>query len=334
MHVVTNLCRQKIHFAKKLFSRRCTSGFSQKDESYVTRHFEEISISVPWGHINGKWYGPNNVRPILGLHGWQDNAGTFDTLAPLLPQHVGFLALDLPGHGRSSWLPSGMSYHSIDLVSTLLRIMDFFKWDKVSMICHSMSSVNGFVFSAFYPEKVDMMVGLDVLKPLSRNSVKIVDNYKECLIKTIAYEKRHSKSEPPCYEWDKLVDRLHYGSNKSVKKESCKYLLNRAIQPCKSDPKKYYFARDSRLKQSMYYGFSKGVALEMAQRISSPYMFIKASQGPYYEERKYFDEALDIMKRNPLFEYYEVEGSHHVHLNNPETVSPIINSFINKWRPL
>lgn len=62
---------------------------------------------MPWGIVAGKWYGPENVRPILMLHGWQDNAGTFNTLIPLLPQNHSYLALDLPGHGLSSRLPAG-----------------------------------------------------------------------------------------------------------------------------------------------------------------------------------------------------------------------------------
>lgn len=32
---------------------------------------EEVRIPVPWGHIAGKWWGPQNKRPILVMHGWQ-----------------------------------------------------------------------------------------------------------------------------------------------------------------------------------------------------------------------------------------------------------------------
>lgn len=70
----------------------------------------EIQIEVPWGHIAGKWYGPENVRPIVMLHGWQDNVGTFDTLIPLLPPKLSYLSIDFAGHGLSSRLPHGMRY--------------------------------------------------------------------------------------------------------------------------------------------------------------------------------------------------------------------------------
>lgn len=46
----------------------------------------EISVPVPWGQIRGKAWGPDHGRPVLCLHGWADNCGTFNTLIPLLPK--------------------------------------------------------------------------------------------------------------------------------------------------------------------------------------------------------------------------------------------------------
>ncbi|KAG8302741.1 hypothetical protein J6590_025016 [Homalodisca vitripennis] len=74
-------------------------------ETLGTREPVEIKIPVPWGHISGKWWGPQDKNPVIAIHGWQDNAGTFDNLAPLLPADVPFLCIDLPGHGFSSHLP-------------------------------------------------------------------------------------------------------------------------------------------------------------------------------------------------------------------------------------
>jgi pimeloyl-ACP methyl ester carboxylesterase len=100
-------------------------------------------------------------RPIVALHGWQDNAGTFDALIPLLPDHISFLTLDLPGHGLSTWIPNGMSYHSLDNLLLLLHIMKEYNWDKISLLGHSMGSVLSFIFAATFPSKVDLFIGLD-----------------------------------------------------------------------------------------------------------------------------------------------------------------------------
>ncbi|KAI8115662.1 putative serine hydrolase [Lucilia cuprina] len=304
-----------------------------KVKQFQTKHFEEIQIPVPWGHIAGKWYGPKHERPLVGLHGWQDNAGTFDTLAPFLPSNMSFLALDMPGHGHSSWLPMGMHYHSLDYVILIRRIMEEFKWDKISLMGHSMSSINSFVFTALLPDKVDMLIGLDVLKPLTRSANKIIDNYAERIDGSLKVERRiRDKTEPPCYEWDQLVERLHMGTDKSVDLETCKFLLQRNTKPSEHEPHKYYFSRDSRLKTSLFYAFSQDVPVQMAKRINCPHLFIKALQGPYYEKKEYYDQVLSILKHNPKFEYHEVDGTHHVHLNEPEKVAKIINSFLHKYK--
>ena len=43
-------------------------------------------MPVPWGEMRGKVWGPDHGRPVLCLHGWADNCGTFNTLIPLLPK--------------------------------------------------------------------------------------------------------------------------------------------------------------------------------------------------------------------------------------------------------
>jgi len=48
---------------------------------------EEVRIRLPWkdATLAAKWWGSKTQRPIVCLHGWQDNAGTFDRIIPLLP---------------------------------------------------------------------------------------------------------------------------------------------------------------------------------------------------------------------------------------------------------
>lgn len=80
----------------------------------------------------GKWWGPTDMQPIVAIHGWQDNSGTFDKLAQLL-SNVAILSIDLPGHGISSHLPLGQFYYIFwDGVLTLRRIVKYYKWNKVS----------------------------------------------------------------------------------------------------------------------------------------------------------------------------------------------------------
>lgn len=93
----------------------------------IKRYYSTIIINL------GKWWGPIDQQPIVALHGWQDNAGTFDKLIPLLPSNVAILAIDLPGHGLSSHLPIGQFYYIFwDGLINLRRVVKHYKWNKVS----------------------------------------------------------------------------------------------------------------------------------------------------------------------------------------------------------
>jgi len=72
-------------------------------------NFTEMKIPVPYGYITAKVWGSLNENSIrtIAMHGYMDNAGTFDRLIPLLPDQFYVVAIDLPGHGFSSHVPYG-----------------------------------------------------------------------------------------------------------------------------------------------------------------------------------------------------------------------------------
>ncbi|KAL9905170.1 putative serine hydrolase isoform 1-T3 [Glossina fuscipes fuscipes] len=299
-----------------------------------TREFTEISIPVPWGYLVGKWYGPQEIQPILGLHGWQDNAGSFDLLVPLLPPHVAFLSVDLPGHGLSSRLPDGCYYNSIDNIYLIRVIMKKYKWEKLYMIGHSMSSIIGFVFAALYPNEMGMLIGLDALKPHQRAPHKMLRSLETRMIGFIEEDERNrSKDEPPAYTYNELIERVHFGSFQSLNQDVCKFMMARNIQKSLKYPDKYYFTRDRRLKFYNYTIGSQELCNEMAKRITCPYLFIKGRQSIYFEDKKYYDETINVLRAKKNFEYFECDGTHHLHMNNPENIIDPIVDFIEKYGP-
>ncbi|XP_037936059.1 probable serine hydrolase [Teleopsis dalmanni] len=298
------------------------------------REFAEVTIPVPWGHISGKWYGPQTVQPILGLHGWQDNAGTYDLLVPLFPPEVAFLSIDLPGHGLSSRLPDGCYYNTVDNLYIIRIIMKQYKWEKVSIIGHSMSAIIGFLFAAVFPDKVDMVIAIDALKPHQRPYSSVIRTMETRMDEFLREDERNrSNVEPPSYAYDELIERIFIGTFHSVNKNICHHMLARHIQKSEKYPNKYFFCRDRRLKFYNYAAGSQELCVEMAKRIECPYLFIKARHSSYFEEKKYYDEVFDILTKKPNFEYFECDGSHHLHMNNPELVIEPINNFIKRFGP-
>ena len=61
--------------------------------------------------IKARIWGPKDGRPVFAIHGWLDNAGTFDALIPLLPKDLRVVAVEMPGHGLSDPFPPDIAYN-------------------------------------------------------------------------------------------------------------------------------------------------------------------------------------------------------------------------------
>ena len=128
---------------------------------------EELQIKIPYGHIAAKWWGPKHVRPILAIHGYLDNAGTFDRLIPLLPKEQSYLAIDLPGHGHSSYIPNGTVYNIFDYSYIIYYICKQFGWSRVSIMAHSLGAIISFILITTFPNYIDLYIAIDATSPLN-----------------------------------------------------------------------------------------------------------------------------------------------------------------------
>ncbi|KAH8373959.1 hypothetical protein KR200_004883, partial [Drosophila serrata] len=295
--------------------------------------FEDVKIPVPWGHISGRWYGNRKERPILALHGWLDNLGTFDRLIPLLPDYIGILCIDLPGHGKSSHLKPGMFYNVYDYVLTIPTVMKEYGWTKVSLIGHSLGGYLCFLYGSLAPHTVDMIISVDILLPLRNNIDYMAQSIEKQLVE-VERQKEGNYNEPPSYTTAQLEKVLAKGSYNSVFPELAKHLLHRQLIKSKLYPERFYFSRDGRVKNYHYMDIDEGLGREMAKQLKmKPFLIIKGSRSPFLTLRSH--EAILIMsENNPHFELYEVEGgTHHLHLHAPEECARYIVPFIQHHRP-
>lgn len=295
-------------------------------------HAEDIQFKVKYGTIAAKWWGSRANRPILCVHGWQDNAGVFDTLIPLLPSKFSYLAIDLPGHGRSSHYANGYYYHASDVIHLLEEIRRKFQWERLSFISHSMGAIVSFVYAALYPNHTDLVCAIDTLKPQvlhPKLTAKIVmSRWGQSLSGTLS--SLDPTRRPPEYNYDDLVDRVYYGSFQSVDKDKAEYLIKRGAAKT-ADTNKYYFTRDIRVKYMHPYVLAQEISLECIKRITAAYLFIKGNDLVFSEPDETIEEAINAFKQhNKHFEMLKIEGTHHFHLNNPEKIcDPISKLLIN-----
>ncbi|XP_076289452.1 putative serine hydrolase [Lasioglossum baleicum] len=305
------------------------SASTESMNGQEARSVEEITIPVPWGHVSGRLWGSIDQQPIVALHGWQDNCGTFDNLIPLLPNNVSVLCLDMPGHGLSSHYPKSQYYYLYwDGIILLRRIVKHFKWNKIKLLGHSLGGSIGFLYAASFPEDVDLLISIDIVGPTLRNALKHLSQTGHIVDKFLTYES-HDNESVPTYCYDDVLDIVENAYGGSVTEDSAKVLMKRGVRPS-CEPGRFYFTRDPRLKiAALGIPGQLDIVLEYASRIKCAYLNIRALSGLKYDDPDTYKMTLDRIKLgSKKFEYHEVEGTHHVHLNNPENVAPIISNFL------
>ena len=111
---------------------------------------------------------------VLALHGWLDNASSFDLIAPLLlglPSEPYVVALDFAGHGRSDWRGRGMAgfgYHFVDFVADTKHFVDrlgLAAGAELTVLGHSMGGNVGLVLAGTFPELVSRLILVDICGP-------------------------------------------------------------------------------------------------------------------------------------------------------------------------
>ncbi|XP_017313440.1 serine hydrolase-like protein isoform X2 [Ictalurus punctatus] len=286
----------------------------------------EFRMSVPWGEMRGQAWGPNHGRPVLCLHGWSDNSGSFKTLIPLLPADWRCVAVDLPGHGFSSHRPAGVFYTFPAYIADIRRVIEALQWKRFSIIGHSMGGNIGGMFCALYPDMVDALVLMDSYGYLPVDVKRMSRITKRGIEEMIEYEKKLPERKERIYTYEKAKERLKT-ANEFLSDESVEILLERGVQKADGG---VVFTRDIRLNLTNIFRNSLEQCLEFQSQINAKVLILRASEGLQKTLPQPEEIAVPLLKgwSERQSTIVTVEGDHHVHLNNPELVAPIITDFL------
>jgi pimeloyl-ACP methyl ester carboxylesterase len=141
----------------------------------------EQRIVLPHLTLSAQAWGDEALPPLLALHGWLDNAGSFALLAPLLSTHHRVIALDLPGHGGSDHLPAGARYHYLDYVHTVLAAIDALQLDRCSLLGHSLGAGIAALVAAAAPARVERLWLIEGLGPLGDDGSHTLQRFRDAL---------------------------------------------------------------------------------------------------------------------------------------------------------
>lgn len=87
----------------------------------------EVEFQFQGRKLTGKRWGQEGKTPVMALHGWLDNASSFDLIAPALSE-LDIFALDFAGHGCSDHRPSHTPYLGILDVQDVIAAANQLQW--------------------------------------------------------------------------------------------------------------------------------------------------------------------------------------------------------------
>lgn len=139
---------------------RTISRYFPKDRSLPIRGNIVLSTKI-WGDEGAS---TESGHRWIALHGFLDNASTYDFLAPEILDlgASSVVCLDFAGHGRSDWRQSG-AYHLVDHVADVIYAADALGWEKFSVIGHSLGGGIAQGVAAICPERVVRVVSIEAL---------------------------------------------------------------------------------------------------------------------------------------------------------------------------
>jgi pimeloyl-ACP methyl ester carboxylesterase len=141
----------------------------------------EFTIRLPHLTLRAQRWGDTSLPPLLALHGWLDNAGSFVRLAPLLAERQHVIALDLPGHGHSDHLPAGADYYYLDYVRDVLAAADALRLSRYTLLGHSLGAGVASLVAASTPERVERLLLIEGLGPLGDDGARTLKRFREAM---------------------------------------------------------------------------------------------------------------------------------------------------------
>lgn len=265
------------------------------------------------------WHPEARGVPIVALHGWMDNAATFDRMAPHLAEHP-FVAMDLPGHGLSDPRPAGFRYHNADYFDDVLGVLDaLYPQQKVILLGHSLGAGIQMMLAGLLPERVQALVMIEGLGPLTADPSHYVDMTRLSLA---SYRDFRTERRPIANEAQAVQARMN-GLTGPLSEMASRILCSRSLD--RNADGELVWRTDKRLRQNSLMRFSEAQVLACIRAITAPTLLVRAQDGAPFEQAA--GQARLAAFAN--LKQVTLPGRHHLHLDeSPAEVAAEVRAFL------
>lgn len=295
---------------------------------------DEIDFNVAYGKLVAKtWHEETEgCKKILFIHGWMDNSGSFDNLAPLLKHDddLYIVSIDLPGHGKSSQIPPGSAYSDTTIIMEMRRCLIELNWvtpkkitdiggckasaggnhigseadstKKFTIIGHSFGGGLGAFYSSLYPDEVEELILLDFFKSETESPeralkklARSIDHFIETGSQGSIVNKTNDKGQVVVSQETALVATIEAHKNLgNLTREEAACLLKRSTIPVSTPPNSVIYNRDLRLQCMLNLREDWDLNRIMFSGLKCHVLFILVKNG-IYDSSEFFVDHMDEM---------------------------------------
>lgn len=280
---------------------------------------KERALDLPHIRLAAKIWGDESLPPLLALHGWLDNAGSFDRLASMLSTHFHIVALDFPGHGKSDWRPAGTWYHYVDYVSDAIAAAHVLGWKRFSVLGHSLGGTVASVLAACRPDSIDNLFLIEALGPIAGDGAQSLEQLRRGMDQRETFAEKSLR----VFETEDAAIEVRRNVN-GLSKEAAIAIVSRGLKPVDGG---FSWSTDPRLTLATPLRFTEEQILAMLRGISAPTFLVLAQPEAPYLPHEPMQRRIECIAN---IDVHRLPGSHHLHLEDAAPIAQRIETFLAK----
>ena len=279
-------------------------------------NLREVRFDAAFGPMAALRTDDASGPPVLALHGWLDNATSFEPLAAHLPG-IDLVMLDLPGHGRSAHLGPGADYSFMVNVHAVLDVADALGWERFALLGHSMGAGIGSMLAAALPQRVTRLVAIEALGLLAEGAKHAAERLRDGM----AAARQLAGKKLRVFADLAAPVRARMQANE-LSEASARLLVARGVKAVEGG---YVWSSDPRLTLPSLQRMTEVQVRGLIAGIACPTRVIFADPPQTYLPEPLRSERAGLLPQGTL---RILPGTHHLHMEQPAAVAAAIGDFL------
>ena len=252
--------------------------------------------------------------PILVLHGFQDQALSWDACARHLQVLGPILVPDQRGFGLSEHVGRGGTYHFSDYVLDLDTLLESQDLQALHLVGHSMGATVACYLAAARPELVRTLSLVDGIGP-----PEVPDIQAPKQLRTHLKHHRLRRTHTPMATLQDAAQRLQ----KATPSLSDTWALSLAEGGTRATPEGFVWRWDPKHRARSAIPFDVERFIAHLEEVQCPTQLVLGAQG-------WFRHLPDLERRVKALRAHQIsiQGGHNLHLDNPKGLAQVLGHWI------